>query len=61
MSLSFWDSEHLVSLASRGLEQLIAQVEGLSAEELVDQRHQNLLIILIVNLTTKNGLGDQSA
>jgi hypothetical protein len=54
MGLTLRDAEDIFRLIRWGLEQLMVQIEGLSTEELVNQRKKNFLVILVVDFASEN-------
>lgn len=45
--------------ADGSLEEFKVQIEGLSAEELIDQRLQDLVVEIVIDLASEDGLSDQ--
>jgi len=45
--------------ADGSLEEFKVHIEGLSAEELIDQRLQDLVVEIVIDLASEDGLSDQ--
>ncbi len=61
MRLHVGDLEDDLGGAGRGGEEIELEVEGLGAEELVDEGLQDLVVELVVDLAAENRLPDQGS